>query len=349
MSKKKLTGYEFYKSLGSPKYVVAPMVDHSELAFRMLCRKYNSELCYTPMLHAKLFLTKESYRNSFFTTTKLDRPLIAQFCANDPDTLLEAAQLLCSMAEIDGVDINFGCPQRIAKKGYYGSFLMEDQTLVHNLIKKLHEELEVPVTCKIRIFPEEDDTIAYVKNIVSAGCQLLTVHGRTREQKGKNQGLANWDIIKKIKETVSIPVFANGNIQEFDDVEKCMKYTGVDGVMSADALLFDPAFFSNKKISLITLAQEYLDFCKIHFTPNQMIRPHLFKLLDDYMGIHIDLREKLANHTKNLDEFQEIITELKYRVDNNIPPPTKDKILKKEQDLDVEESMNLFDQLQNEK
>ena len=71
-------------------------------------KKYDADLCYTPMLHAKLFLEKEAYRKTFFSTTKLDRPLIAQFCANDPDTLLEAAKLLCSMAEIDGVDINFG-------------------------------------------------------------------------------------------------------------------------------------------------------------------------------------------------------------------------------------------------
>jgi tRNA-dihydrouridine synthase 1 len=85
--------------------------------------------------------------------------------------------------------------------------------------------------------------------------------------------MANWDIIKKIKETVSIPVFANGNIQHFEDIEKCMKYTGADGVMSAETLLYNPALFSNTHVDQITMAQEYLDFCKIYETPNQMIRP----------------------------------------------------------------------------
>lgn len=90
------------------------------------------------MLHSKLFLTKPSYRNTHFTTIKEDRPVFAQFCANDPDILLDATKSLLKEHKVDAVDLNFGCPQTIAKKGYYGSYLMDDLKLVRSLVEKLH-------------------------------------------------------------------------------------------------------------------------------------------------------------------------------------------------------------------
>ena len=85
---KKLHGYDWYKSIGSPKYLVAPMVDQSELPYRMLTRKYGATLCYTPMFHARLFATDPKYRLKMFKPTKEDRPLTVQFAANDPDYLI---------------------------------------------------------------------------------------------------------------------------------------------------------------------------------------------------------------------------------------------------------------------
>lgn len=114
----------FFESMGKPRWHVAPMVDQSELPFRMLCRRYGAECAYTPMLHARLFVEGAKYRREHFTTCAADRPLITQFCANDPQVLLEAARHV--EAHCDAVDINFGCPQRIAKKGNYGAFLMDD-------------------------------------------------------------------------------------------------------------------------------------------------------------------------------------------------------------------------------
>ena len=114
-----------------------------------------------------------------FKPCKEDRPLVVQFCANDPDILLNAAQMV--QDHCDAVDINLGCPQGIAKKGNYGSFLLEKPDIIVAMVTKLKKHLKVPVTCKIRCLPNEADTLVLAKKIEDAGASLLTVHGRTKE------------------------------------------------------------------------------------------------------------------------------------------------------------------------
>lgn len=124
-----------------------------------------------------------------------------------------------------------------------------------------------------------------VKRIEAAGCSLLTVHGRTKEQNKHLVGTCDWDIIKKIKQTVNIPVFANGGVYSYADVKRCLEYTGVDGVMSAESLLENPALFSGKVYDLDDLAIEYLEMVKQHPIENGCVKPHLFKML--YTGLQV--------------------------------------------------------------
>ncbi|KAB2036779.1 hypothetical protein ES319_D03G026000v1 [Gossypium barbadense] len=306
-----------WTKLGRPKLIVAPMVDNSELPFRMLCRKYGAEAAYTPMLHSRIFNENPKYRSEEFTTCKEDRPLFVQFCANDPDILLEAARRVES--HCDYVDINLGCPQRIARRGYYGAFLMDNLPLVKSLVEKLALNLNVPVSCKIRVFPKLEDTLKYAKMLEDAGCSLLAVHGRTRDEKDGKKFRADWNAIKAVKNELRIPVLANGNIRHMDDVRNCLEETGADGVLSAETLLENPALFAgfrtsnwvadNEKDSIdgkldqADLVVQYLKLCEKYPVPWRMIRSHVHKMLGDWFRVQPQVREELNAQSRLTFEF----------------------------------------------
>jgi len=304
-------GWELYRKMGSPKFVAAPMVNQSELPFRLLNRKYKTELCYTPMLHAGLFSRDLNYRHDNFETCKEDRPLVAQFCANDPDTLLSAARHL--EGQVDAIDLNFGCPQGIAKRGNYGAFLLSKPQIMKALVTKLHQNLSTPVTCKVRQLNtiDEQETLDMVQMLQDAGCHILTIHGRTKEMLKDKVGPCNFDIIKKVKAHLKIPVFANGGIETLEDVWNTIKYTGVDGVMVSEALLSNPALFAGPGagpqsfytgalgpyVDPVVLIREYLAYCKQYprTVDSSMIRGHIFKILFRSLSAYNGLREELGN------------------------------------------------------
>ncbi|KAF2480925.1 putative dihydrouridine synthase family protein [Neohortaea acidophila] len=275
----RLHGRAFYESLGSPKYIVAPMVDQSEFAWRLLTRSFlpadlrTSILAYSPMLHAKLFAEGPKYRASHFEPLKPpfslaqpgdvqqqktssaedayldgnpqnDRPLFVQFCANDAEHFLEAAKIV--QPYCDAVDLNLGCPQGIARRGNYGSFLQEDWDTIHRLISTLHEKLDVPVTAKMRVLETKEKTLEYAKMILNAGASIITVHGRQRDQKGHKTGLADWSVLRYLREQLppDTVIFANGNILQHEDIQQCLDETKADGVMSAEGNLYDPSIFA---------------------------------------------------------------------------------------------------------
>ncbi|KAF9484057.1 Dus-domain-containing protein [Pholiota conissans] len=347
---RKLGGYQFYREvLGSPKYIVAPMVDQSELAWRRLSRRYGAQVIYSPMINAKIFVdsTNKTYRKANFDLMSgeegdptTDRPLIVQFCANDAEQLLESAKVIEN--HCDAIDLNLGCPQDIAKRGRYGSFLQDDWDLIYKLINTLHVNLSIPVTAKFRVFPTVEKTVEYAKMLERAGAQVLTCHGRLREQRGQNTGLADWDKIRAVKEAVSVPVFANGNILYQSDIDACLKATGADAVMSAEGQLYNPALFagiehpidspsydSDEQILIrhprhADLALEYLEIVKNLKTTTSVsgIKGHLFKIMRPGLVKEQDLREKLGKvkiSPKNMKEciqaYVDVCNEMKKRME----------------------------------
>lgn len=221
-------------------------------------------LAYSPMFHARLFKEQARFRDAHFQPTKesltskkksdapiyldgrsdIDRPLFVQFCANKEEDFFEAAQYVAPYC--DAVDLNLGCPQGIAKSGHYGAFLQEDWDTIHKLIRKLRDELDVPVTAKFRILETREKTLEYAKMLLDAGASIITCHGRQRHQKGHNTGVADWETIRFLRDSLppETVLFANGNILNNNDIGPCLEATKADGIMSAEGNLCDPTIFA---------------------------------------------------------------------------------------------------------
>ncbi|CAI4226814.1 unnamed protein product [Auanema sp. JU1783] len=318
------------------KKVVAPMVDQSELAFRVMMKKYGADLTYTPMIHAHLFVNDTTYRKNALTFSPEDRPVIVQFCANDPQTFLKA----CSLVEdfCDGVDLNLGCPQMVAKRGHYGAYLQEEIDLVCDMVSLVRDYCTLPISCKVRILPCPKKTLDYANRLVEAGASMLAVHGRTREMKGTVSGIADWSRIRQIVEAVNVPVIANGNIQMPGDVDRCLEATKAIAVMSAEGILYNPLLFAETHGESWKIALEYLDYAENYEAQISAIRAHIFRILHHSLLEFDDLRT-LVSCQNTIASFRKVIEEVRDRVTMASQSDEKQQ--------DVRNALDYFEKIKN--
>ncbi|EDV29625.1 uncharacterized protein TRIADDRAFT_52208 [Trichoplax adhaerens] len=259
-------------------YMSAPMVRYSKLPFRSLVRKYGCDVAFTPMIISESFIKSEKARASEFTTVASDRPLIVQFAASNAFDLADATELIVPYA--DGVDLNCGCPQRWAMHEGYGAHLINHPELVKEMVRHTRSKIcneNFSISIKIRIHNDINTTVDLCRKAEAAGVSWITVHGRTTSEKHTP---VHYDAIKTIKDSVSIPVIANGNVFTVDDAQEIYDKTNVDGVMSARGILRNPALYAGYSKTPICCVEDFVRITselETHFTP---FHRHLIFMLE---------------------------------------------------------------------
>jgi tRNA-dihydrouridine synthase B len=217
----------------------SPLSGVTDLVFRRLVRRYAADsMMYTEMVNATgLHYVKELPK--LMEVDPNERPISIQLFDCRPDFLAEAAQMAVDEGA-DTVDINMGCPVNKITKNGGGSSLLRQPELAGEIVRSVVNAVQVPVTVKTRIgwTDKEINILDFAQRMEDAGAQMITVHGRTRAQ-GYN-GNAKWDWIAKVKEALSIPVIANGDIFSVEAAIKCLELTGADGVMCSRGTLGYP-------------------------------------------------------------------------------------------------------------
>lgn len=282
--------------------LLAPMAGITDLPFRLICKEFGPGLVCTEMVSSKGLFYQDQKTEQILDTTNEKRPIAMQIFGNDVEAMKYAAKYVSQKADI--IDINMGCPAPKVVKNGDGSKLLLNLDLAEEIVKEVVESATVPVTVKIRKGWDNEHIVAVeaAKRIERAGASAITIHGRTRSE--YYAGIADWDIIKQVKEAVNIPVIGNGDIKSPEDAKKIFEQTNVDGIMVGRAALGNPWIFRD--------IIDYLSGKPIKPVSNEeklkTILQHI-KLAVKQKGETIaikEMRKHISSYIKNLKEASKL-------------------------------------------
>ena len=308
--------------------ILAPMAGVTDLPFRLITEKFNPGLVCTEMVSSKALYYGDEKTKQLLKIDGEKRPISMQIFGSDPESMAFAARYVSEIADI--VDINMGCPAPKVVKNGDGSKLLLDLNKVEEIIKAVVANSKVPVTLKFRKGWDNEHIVAceVAKIAEKNGIAAITIHGRTRDE--FYSGKADLDIIKKVKESVSIPVIGNGDVIDEESAKHMLEYTGVDGIMIGRGAMGNPWIFeqiehylrTGEKLQKPTNQQKY-EILKEHIELD--IREKGEKVALNEMRKHISWYTKNMkdsssfrneiNHIDNKDTLMEVIK--KYFESNN--------------------------------
>ena len=303
---------------------LAPMAGVTDWAYRTVCAKLGADVTVTEMVSSRALVYQDQKSRKLLRKNE-GSICGAQIFGNDPEIMAKAAALALEISGCDFIDINMGCPMpKIANSGD-GCGLMRTPELAGQIVAAVKKAVEVPVTVKCRLGWDKGslNVLEFTKRMEQSGADMVAVHGRTRSM--LYSGVADWDTIRKVKEQLSIPVIANGDIVGGESAKKCLKWTGADGLMIGRSVFGDPWVFEEVKAAL--KGEEYAG--RPCLKDRISVAVEQFKLSEQDHGEHIaclEARKHFAWYLRgvcNASYYKKEITSLKtmediYRVARDI-------------------------------
>jgi tRNA-dihydrouridine synthase B len=296
-------------------FLLAPLAGYTDVAFRQLCREYGAAMCFSEMISSHGLVYDQKKTRQMTRTVPAERPVALQLFGAKPEIMGAAAAILTDLP-IDVIDINMGCPVKKVIKSGSGAALMKDPRLAASIIGKVVRNTHLPVSVKIRSGWAHDTINAesFARMAADAGAALITVHGRTQSQ--GFGGRVDRQIIRKVKQAVTIPVIGNGDIHTYQEGLGMLEETGCDAVMIGRAALgkpwvFQPRSLPDTLMQRITAIQRHLELIDRYFEAERIlarIKNHTGRYLKNIHG-GAAIRSKIYT-CSSFAELQELIDAL---------------------------------------